>query len=63
MTVRELKKKLAELPEGCDGMPVVSFQAVVKPVFNGSSDDFIFTGFEDIELKRVHADINKVRLN
>lgn len=60
MTVKELKEKLAELPEGYDNCPVVSLQAVLK---TRGDDTIEFDGFDDIELKRVHADVDRVRIN
>lgn len=63
MTVKELKKALAELPACYDDLPVVTFQAQVEQVSLGYDDEIRFTGFDDVELKRVKADIGKVRIN
>jgi len=63
MTVKELRDCLNALPECYDNLPVVSFQAEVETYFNGSSDEVRFTGFNDIELKKVKADLNCLRIN
>ena len=63
MTVKELKEQLQQLPACYDDKPVVTMQAKVEHYFNGSEDEFRFAGFEDVELKRVHADLTFVRIN
>lgn len=63
MTVKELREKLEELPECYDDCPVVTFQAEVEQVYNGSSDEIRFVEFKDFEIKRVHADMAKVRID
>ena len=54
MTVRELKNVLDKLPSDYDGYKVVSLQPTVESYFDGNGDSLKFTGFDDIELKRVN---------
>ena len=61
-TVKELKDILNKLPKSYDDFSVKSFQAIVKSSFNGSEDILTFDGFDDVTLKNLTVDIEKMTI-
>lgn len=61
MTVAELQRELAKMPQDWE---VVSFQPVIEMMFNGSEDVPRFVEFRDVKLKRVsEGSFGQVRIN